>query len=1053
MNRDISDFMHLSRQQERVRNICILAHVDHGKTTLTDHLVASNGLIHDSMAGQLRYLDSRDDEQARGITMKSSCITLHYRHTARQAPEEAASAQEAAKEYLVNVIDVPGHVDFCSEISTAVRLSDGALIVVDAVEGVCVQTHAVLRQAFEECLQPCLVVNKVDRLALELYLSPEEAYERIRSIIGECNRIHSLLHSETYLQQTDDAAEAAGDDEEYNGEAPQVDDDDVEDVFCPAKGNVVFASAFDGWAFQVEHFVGMWTKKLKCSAADVRSAIWGDWAFQAKTKQFVPFDSDKKTQGGGVTTKLKPVFAQFVLEPLWTVYAACRDSSGDHGPKLAKLSAALGITVAPQALQHPDPRNALRSFLRAWLPLAKAVLSTAVEHVPAPSAAAAHRIPKLVPGVGSGMTASGNTQAAEPTELAPVRQALLTADASEDAPVVAFVAKMIAVPASLLPGGLSTSANQMAFLAFTRIFSGVLRDQSDIFVLSPVHDPAAESSFRCTRATIDGVFIMMGPALERTNCASAGSVVALGGLSLEILKSATIASTPRCWPFRGMSYQTSALVRVAVEPVVPSDMPRLVEGLRLLVRADPFVEVYMMDSGENVVGAAGEVHLQTCMDDLVKRFAGVRVHVSPPLVSFRESLADGADEPAAPADRRTVSMQPSSKRLTVRATVHPLPGCLANALDANSAELQSLSAAALRAGNAALPTQDAPAEPNTNTAPPADLKDSLSAAADSDPDPAARVDADALRGKILAAARQASDSGCAQMLERVFAIGRKNAGACMLLTRPRGKGALPPAAAHSDEAHTTAFQLDNARVSALLGLREGVESGDGDGDGEAAGGDHLRVTVESALVAGFHLASEAGPICDEPMWGVAFEVEVLLHGDLGELQAKAATLSGEIISTVADCCRKAVLEAQPRIAEAMYMCEVTTSAEALSGVYALLGRRRARIIHEEAREGTNLFSLRALLPIDASFGFADEMRRRSSGAAHAQLIFSHWERVRGDPFASLEPVETQEEEEDEAERLTLARDIVNRVRRRKGLPVDDKVVERATKQRTLAKKR
>lgn len=171
----LSDVQELMWKHDQVRDIGIIAHIDHGKTTLTDSLVADSGIISEEHAGEQLFTDFMEEEQERGITIQTAAVSLAHKYE--------------GSEYLINLLDTPGHVDFSGDVTRALRAIDGAIVVVDAVEGVMVQTETVLRQAIREHVHPVLYINKVDRLIDELKLSPDEMQERFVEIISKFNEL------------------------------------------------------------------------------------------------------------------------------------------------------------------------------------------------------------------------------------------------------------------------------------------------------------------------------------------------------------------------------------------------------------------------------------------------------------------------------------------------------------------------------------------------------------------------------------------------------------------------------------------------------------------------------------------------------------------------------------------------------------------------------------------------------------------------------------------------------------------------------------------------
>lgn len=207
----VDEVQRMMENIDHIRNIAIVAHVDHGKTTLTDSLVARAGLISKELAGEQLIMDFDEQERKRGITIKAANISLGY--------------NIKGEDYLVNLIDTPGHVDFGGHVTRAMRAVDGVVLVIDAVEGIMPQTETVLRQALKEKAKPALFVNKIDRLVTELKLTHEGMQERLIKVITDVNKIIK----------------------EY---AP----DDLRDSWLinVEKGNVAFGSALNKWAISIQ---------------------------------------------------------------------------------------------------------------------------------------------------------------------------------------------------------------------------------------------------------------------------------------------------------------------------------------------------------------------------------------------------------------------------------------------------------------------------------------------------------------------------------------------------------------------------------------------------------------------------------------------------------------------------------------------------------------------------------------------------------------------------------------------------------------------------------
>lgn len=375
----------LMDDSQQIRNMSVIAHVDHGKSTLSDSLVGAAGIIKMDEAGDKRLMDTRADEIARGITIKSTAISLHYFVEEKIVQNLAADKRD----FLINLIDSPGHVDFSSEVTAALRVTDGALVVVDCVEGVCVQTETVLRQALTERIRPVVFINKVDRAIMELQLDPEEAYQGFVKTLQNVNVVIAT----------------------YN-------DPCMGDLMVsPEKGTVAIGSGLQAWAFSISRFARMYASKFGVDESKMCERLWGDSFFDAKNKKWL------RTETNADGDRLKRAFCQFCLDPIYQIFDAVMTEKKD---KVEKMLKALNVTLTIDEREQP-PKKMLKSIMMKFLPASETLLQMIIMHLPSPKTAQKYRAEMLYSG--------------EPNEEDKYYMGIKNCD--QTAPLIVYISKMV----------------------------------------------------------------------------------------------------------------------------------------------------------------------------------------------------------------------------------------------------------------------------------------------------------------------------------------------------------------------------------------------------------------------------------------------------------------------------------------------------------------------------------------------------------------------------------------------------------------------------------
>ena len=804
----------------------VIAHVDHGKSTLTDSLLMKAGIVSVQKAGDARATDTRPDEQERGITIKSTAISMYF-----ELPESFLSDVKQVtdgRDFLINLIDSPGHVDFSSEVTAALRVTDGALVVVDTVEGVCVQTETVLRQALTERIKPVLIINKVDRALLELQLPPEELYQTFLRVIESVNVVVSTYNDD-----------AIGDCQLY-----------------PDRGNIAFGSGLHGWAFTLLQFAELYSKKLGVDKAKMLERLWGDNYYNPKTRKWTK---------NGVDEDGKPLqrgFCMFVLDPIYKIFEGVKNNNKDA---IVNMLTKLNVTLTPDELEMQG-KELLKTVMRKCFPAADALLGMMVIHLPSPLTAQRYRAEILYEGPQDDECAKA------------------IANCDPEGPLMLYVSKMV------------PTSDKGRFFAFGRVFSGKVASGMKVRIQGPNYEPGKKDDLFLK--SIQRTVLMMAARVEPIEDCPAGNIVGLVGIDQYLLKSGTITTSEMAYNLKVMKFSVSPVVQVAVDVKNTNDLPKLVEGLKRLSKSDPCVQCTTNESGEHIVAGAGELHLEICLKDLEDDHACVPIKISPPVVSYRETVTA--------LSAVALSKSPNSHN-RIYLTAEPMDNELCIDID-------------------------------TKKVTPKD--------------------------EFKARARYLSETYNWQVDEarKIWAFGPETTG-----------------------------------PNVLVDMTKGVQ--------------YLH-EIKDSCNAAFQGATKQGVLCEENLRGCRFNLmDVTLHADSIHRGA------GQIVPAVRRAIYAASLMGKPAILEPVYLVEIQCPQTAMGGIYGVLNRRRGHVFFEEQRPGTPLFSIKAYMPVNESFGFTADLRSHTAGQAFPQCVFDHWQQFPGNPLEANSKIAV----------------IVKEARRRKGL--------------------
>jgi len=544
-----------------VRNVAIVGHLHHGKTSFVDCLMQqTHPDLKTSDGKPIRYTDTLFTEQERGVSIKSMPITF-------------VQGDVRGKSYLLNVFDTPGHVNFSDEVTAAIRLCDGVCVFVDAAEGVMLNTERLIKHAVHERMAITVCINKIDRLILELKLPPQDAYYKLRHIVEELNALMSLYSDEENTQ-----------------------------VLSPLLGNVCFASSQFSVCFTLKSFAHLYAETYgnNINENEFARRLWGDIYFNPKTRKFT-----KKPPHGSAQRS----FVEFILEPMYKLFAQI---VGDVDTALPSLCDELGIKLTKEESKM-NIRPLLRLVCQRFLGDFNGFVEMVAKHVPSPSDNAKSKVEHIY-------TGSMDTKRAED---------MINCD--QDGRLMVHTSKQY------------PTEDTTCFHVLGRVMSGTLHANQEVRLLGENYTMYDEEDSRTL--TVGRLWVFQARYKVEVNRVPAGNWVLIEGIDQPVVKTCTITDLHKemheeLYIFRPLKFNTQSVVKIAVEPVNPSELPKMLDGLRKVNKSYPLLNTRVEESGEHVVLGTGELYLDCVMHDLRKLYSEIDIKVADPVVSFCETVVE-----------------------------------------------------------------------------------------------------------------------------------------------------------------------------------------------------------------------------------------------------------------------------------------------------------------------------------------------------------------------------------------------------------------------------